>query len=512
MVTQEAFCNPKLLGVRVVLVTGTLMHCVVSARAQTETFENRPDPTPRASRHYDITSVDSKTPLFLQDMAGNRAQPAFDPRPLHLGSMQLLATLELAGSTNSNVPNLRRISSLQDFATPLFGAVQTFAAGTALEGALKGMSPAQLADALNPKLARRADTSLSVKPDLRLSSDWGRHAVTLDASALWERYASLRRFDHTDFTVLAEGRLDIGARSNATAAFSYSRNSEEPGSNGLSLFTAVGFQRSTFSRISSRVTVNHEAGKMDFSLRLLMQQDRYDPLELHLKDFLRTPLPGGSEDIKLDQSFRSLRTLEVAPSLELKATPRLGLFLSGSLADLKGLNALGVRGRGGHRFGTLAGLRGFLTNLIVVQAGLGWQRRTYDDPALRSTNRFDYNATLDWYPTPRVSLRLKALQENLSSALPATGDLVSRSAQATVYYELRPNLVGAFDLGFAKQKYTGANLRTTKYASAFRINYRASPRLAIDTKIQIRGQNALESPFSGYARGWAASVSLTGTI
>ena len=82
------------------------------------------------------------------------------------------------------------------------------------------------------------DTTWQVKPEVVVVSKWSRHSVQVFASGNITRFSDRDAENSDDFTIGASGRLDISARSNATAGIKQSSLTEPRTSSSSPLLSA----------------------------------------------------------------------------------------------------------------------------------------------------------------------------------------------------------------------------------------------------------------------------------
>lgn len=165
------------------------------------------------------------------DVAGNRAQPEFDPLGIRLGPWLAKASVRIDNGYDDN----------------LFGTA------TQKEG----------------------DGFVIVSPSLSAASDWARHSVDFSASGGFTRYYSHARQRSDEYALHAGGRLDLGSTTIVAANASTSLNSERNGANGAPLSTG---EPSQYHDTSYQIAVSEDISAVRLGMALTHGRTRYNDI------------------------------------------------------------------------------------------------------------------------------------------------------------------------------------------------------------------------------------------
>lgn len=166
-----------------------------------------------------------------ENVAGNRAQPEFDPPGIRLGPWLANASLRVDNGYDDN----------------LFGT------GAAKEG----------------------DGFIILSPSLSAASDWGRHGLDLSAKGAFTRYYSHPRQRSNEYALRAGGRLNIGKATTVAASASSALNSERNGATGAPLSTG---EPSQYQDTSFEASATQDLSPVRIGLTLSHSTLRYNDL------------------------------------------------------------------------------------------------------------------------------------------------------------------------------------------------------------------------------------------
>ncbi|MFM6829551.1 MAG: outer membrane beta-barrel protein [Novosphingobium sp.] len=402
-------------------------------------------------------------PYFLENVAGNRRQPGYEPVPHRLGSFVVAPSVTVRAHSDDNwtdrgqsLPLLTVIGSAIGNLSDQFGIALP---ADVIAGAL--------AQTINPALVDVGDVAFDVAPAIAVSSDWSRNALSVEASARLTRFATIHRLNRDEFRMATRGRIDLGSTAVVAGRVAYLRQAEPPGANGLAVLDYFGFGPSLFNRFAAGADLGMKFGRAGVSLDAEYTQDRYRPLRLDPADLLAPgilDLAGLPTRITLSQRYRNrtqtdlrLRlTYSVAPDFDVYLVPSYGrIRQDGQVSDSDFVT--GIPSFASDTWGLQVGARKDFGHLFVVQAGLRYQDRDYVNPVLVRSRRFDIEGAADWYPTRLISVRISAAQQFRGSGVPGQADIITRTVTARADYEVLRNVGLRFEGTAAWDRYPAAS-------------------------------------------------------
>jgi len=390
--------------------------------------------------------------LFRSDAAGVRVEPQFEPSPLRLGP--LLADVRVAVSAVAD-DNVLKTSS-----------------GTV------------------------SDAYLNVAPSARLIGNVGPHSLALAASAELRRFTRRDTENSETFDIGANSRIDLGQDAQATWRAQITREIESRGAAGINVIAAGPAE---FRTASVSGGGRAQFGRLVVAASAGVARRTYLPLRLDA---------GGS----FDQAFRDTRTLSVAPRASFLLTPATSFFVGGSATRSQSLD----RGRGGTRDSTgyamLGGVRIEGEGLIVGEIGVGWRGQEYRNPQFKDYGGFTYDATVDWYPTPLLSLRVQAGQDIVNSGISTVAGVVRQTLGLKAFYDPRRNVRVIFAIDRDRDEFREIGLTTDTATATLTGQYLAGRHLIMSTFWRFQTKRSSDTGALDDYRSLAVGLAVTGRL
>lgn len=305
----------------------------------------------------------------------DRPRPEYDPLGLRFGGFDLNARLDLGVTATDNL----------------------FAAESGQE---------------------ESDVYYQVSPSARLSSHWSRHALALTAG-----------YTHTFFTdnsdqssdtgyVGADGRLDIGSRTQVNAGVHYARL-VEPRTNPDAL---VGSRPVEYTVGQASLSAQHTFNR--FKVGAGVDTATYD------YQTVPGPFP--------DQNLRDHTENGVNGSVEAAISPRLGILLQ-ARADHREYDKNPPLSSDGQTY--LAGVALHLTDLIEGRVTVGQFNRDYDGPPKTSLSGLAVASNVDWYVTQLTTVHFNANRNAQEDGATANNPYVESTYGVRADHELLRNVI-----------------------------------------------------------------------
>ena len=341
-----------------------------------------------------------------------------------------------------------------------------------------------------------ADMSVEAIPSLRLLGRFGPHDANLSASAAILRYGKFGSENSETVDLALGGRFDLGSGNTATWRTQYAREVEPRGAGGNNLVTAGPAE---LEILQSAWTARSDFGRLTISAGAGVLQRSYAALPLRA---------GGS----LDQSFRDTRAVSVASRASYGITSSAAVFVAGAATRTTSLDREASPSRDGSSYSVLGGLRTETNGIIIGEIGIGFRGQNYVNPLFRDFSGFTYDATVDWYPTRLISVRIQAGQDIANSGLANVPGILRRSATLTAYYDPLRNLRFAVTLDRVRDEFREIDQATTTMTAGLTGRYQFNRMLGISAFVRARQKETSNivslDAFSGVAVGAAVTANL----
>ncbi len=310
----------------------------------------------------------------------------------------------------------------------------------------------------------------TVKPELRVQSDWSRHSFKANLNGSYTGYSpdQTPTLSRPYFNGITESRIDV---SHDTRIDTQSRAliaTDNPGSPNLQAGLS---ELPIYYTLGSTLGVGHHFGRLDLSLKGDFDRTKYQ--DSHLTD----GTTASNEDRNYDQYGGRLRAgyelfPDVVPFAEVSADDRkhdLNTDSSGYQRDSNG-----ITGKAGSTFK----LRGTLTG----EFSLGYTTRHYQDPRLADVAGFIGDASLTWTASALTTVKLTGTSTVGESTVPGVSGALYRDVGLQVDHAFRRWLIGTVKLGYGNDDYIGMSRNDNRYSVGVGLTYK------VNRMLQIKGE------------------------
>ena len=310
---------------------------------------------------------------------------------------------------------------------------------------------------------KRGDSVFYVEPEVRVRSDFSRHAF--DTRFYYGRsfHNKLGGEDTSEYGAIGRGVLDVTRRTRIRLGGSYEHNAENRSS--LSSFTGSRTPVK-YDRLAGSLGIEQEVG--DFILlgrgeyRRVSYEDAVDPL--------------GNP---IDLEFRNLRTKTATGQISYRLRSGTTAFVRVSADrrryDLRpgdpGFDPFTQTDRSSNGLRAEAGLGLELTRLIYGNIRVGYLRQKYADIKLRDTSGLSYGADILWNVTPLTTFRLTADRSVDETSSQTTAGNLRSEFTAKVDHELLRYVILSAGARYARINPAGPTARSREVEANVGVRY-----------------------------------------
>ncbi|KHL24826.1 hypothetical protein PK98_13130 [Croceibacterium mercuriale] len=270
------------------------------------------------------------------------------------------------------------------------------------------------------------DIYARISPGVDVRSDWARHRIDLNASAVLTRFASEQRLNRNEWDLGASGRLDLSDYANLGAEARVSRVQEEPFTSGLDAATAI---LSRYRRAFGALRAARQAGRTRLSATAAVEDYSFADLEQ-------------DDGVRISQAARDRRDFTGAAQAEYAFTPGGVVYLQGNyvVTDYQFPGTTLEPARDSQSWRLLAGVNADLPGRFRGTIAAGYTRRGFDDPAYEPISGLSAQGELTWFADPLTNVTVRG--RRLLQEAPIGGDaFFENSARLTVERAVRRNLL-----------------------------------------------------------------------
>ena len=273
----------------------------------------------------------------------------------------------------------------------------------------------------------RSDYVAVVAPQVRLVSDWSRHALSVGADSASARHQDFSGENYDDWRVFTDGRLDFGLASSLSAHASVASQHEDRASPD----STPGGQLSSYRVSELQGGWLHPFGRFQLQLNSTVDGYRFDNRSA-------AGLPAGT----LVGSDRDRTSTLSEGRLRYTVWPGYGAFVRAAYNTQRydRLAPGGVsRDSDGYEAGL--GLDVELTDLIFGNGFVGYYKQNYDAPGAAARGGLGFGADLYWNVTTLSTLHFQTRRSVQETIQAGSFGAVTTDAALELEHELLRNLV-----------------------------------------------------------------------
>jgi hypothetical protein len=295
---------------------------------------------------------------------------------------------------------------------------------------------------------------LMLSPELRLVSQWSRHALVLAGSGTFERYTDRRTENNNRYRLTAIGRMDLRDFAAVNFEGHYLKSIEARGTAGDIVIAGEPIR---YFESGGTAGITGSLSRISASLSGDYNRFRYWDARVG--------------NAVISQSYRNRQYYAGTFRLSYDLTPAVKPFVEvrreaeryyqrdrNTSFDSKGTIAL-------------AGFRVDLTQLLSGRAAVGYRWRNYRNPLYRSTSGLSYDLDLIWNPRTLLSIRVGASKSIDESPSPISSGIIRNTVSLTIDYELLRNLLLGVSAAHTNERFRGMDRTDRRIVAAAGARY-----------------------------------------
>ncbi len=205
----------------------------------------------------------------------------------------------------------------------------------------------------------------------------------------------------------------------------------------------------------------------------------------------------------LDQDDRDRDVLSVDGSVTVEATPRLSPYVGFGVSDIDYANpdalangvAVGPERDGNHYY-VVAGVNFDFTGLLLGQAAIGYQERSFDNAGFEDVSgpRFDVNLT--WLPTKMMSVDWTLNSTVGDTTLSNSGGYDSIDTELQFSYEVIRHLTVGAHVGFDNRDYNSTPREDDRWRAGLGATYVFSRYVSGNFRYRFVDRDSTDAAFN----------------
>ena len=285
------------------------------------------------------------------------------------------------------------------------------------------------------------DMIFRVQPEVNITSNWSRHALTAYGRATINRYQDYDSEDTEDYAVGASGRLDVLRAASISAAADWAQLTE-PRSSSSSPQASV-------EPIQYDLTSASLSGVREFNR--LKVSGRYDYRNYDYED----GVTAGGAPIEQDDRDRDIQTITLRADYAVSPATALFVELSKNWREYDLAPPAVTLTRDSEGAQALVGANFELGALTRGEIGVGYITQEFDDPAFNDIDGFGARAQVEWFPTQLTTVTLTGSRTVEDSGIVGSSGYLSTNVGAQVDHELMRNVILTGQVAYGNDDYEG---------------------------------------------------------
>lgn len=307
------------------------------------------------------------------------------------------------------------------------------------------------------------DNIWRVKPELAVRSDWSRNAIGFFAGGNIIRYADHDTENTEEYTVSANGRLDIARGSNISGTAQFQRLTEPR--TAITAGTPAG---ATPKPVQYNLVTTSLVGVKEFNrLRLT---GRLDDKDFNYKDQGVASFNQNSRD-RNEFYYGGKAEYAVSPDTAVYAT------VTGNKKDYDLKTPATNRTSDGYVVGLGANFD--LSQVMRGDIQAGYMKQSYDLATFKDVSGFSAAGNIEWFPSQLTTVGVNGSRTIEESVAPGAGGFISNTIGASIDHELLRNVLLSAAYNHSNDDYRGID-RTDK-----RDNFSATATYLLNRRVGL---------------------------
>jgi hypothetical protein len=307
----------------------------------------------------------------------------------------------------------------------------------------------------------RDDVIWRVKPEAALRSDWSRHALNAFASATVNRYSDFDNENTEEYTIGANGRVDIVRGSNISGALQYQKLTEPRTSPDTPAAAAKPVE---YSLVTGNITGIKEFNRLRLTGRLIDKDYNFDDT---------TSVAGGV----LEQDTRDRNEVYYGAKAEFAASPDTALFVS-LLGNKKDYD-LAIARRDSDGYTATIGANFELSQLVRGELEVGYMKQSYDFAGFGDIDGLNAKGQVEWFPTQLTTVTFDGSRSIEEAVAIGSQGYISNNVGVAVDHELLRNVLLSGRANYGKDDYQSVDREDKRTGASASATYLLNRRVGV---------------------------------
>ncbi len=285
------------------------------------------------------------------------------------------------------------------------------------------------------------DFIVRIKPEISLESGWSRHFFGAYARGSISRYNDYGSEDSEDWSLGANGRVDITRAANIAFGTSYASLTEPRSSSNAPTSTVKPIE---FETVQAFMAGTRVSGRLKLSARGDFQSFDY-------QDGVT------AAGFVIDQDNRDRDVSTLTGRVDYALSPATALFVSASVneRDYKVASTPTSAARDSSGYEVLAGANFEVGAVMRGEVAAGYISQQFDDTAYNNIDGFGARGRLEWFPTQLTTVTATVSRTVEDYGISGSGGYLSSAVGLSVDHELLRNVILSSQINYVRDAYDG---------------------------------------------------------
>jgi polysaccharide biosynthesis protein VpsM len=333
----------------------------------------------------------------------------------------------------------------------------------------------------NTNTAELDDLAISVRPRLAIRTDWSRHQLSLSGGADIRRYTDIKDENSEQFDVQAKGTFELAERTELIADAGFRRGIEQRGTAGDQFLTD---KPVSFNRKFGGLQLRRQGGFLEVLAEARISESSY-----------RDTRVGG---VAVDLSDRDATVIRGRIRASAPSSHYSRIYVEAS-ANKVNYDRPALVSRDSEGFGLLAGMILRVTDLVNLEAGVGYIHQNFDNPAIKNVGALNFHLQVEWTPRPDweiVAAAKRVVEPSPRIDVPA---IVRSDFSLEARKAISDRALVSAEVGISDEKYQGIGRKDQRFFASTGVHYRLTDKVGLVARASWRKQdgNALGRDYDG---------------
>ncbi len=335
----------------------------------------------------------------------------------------------------------------------------------------------------NSSQSKFDDLAVSIRPRFAVRTDLPRHQFSLIGTADFRRYADLEAENSDQFEVLGKGIIDLAERTEVIADAGFRRGIEQRGTAGDQFLTDTPV---SFDRTFGGLLVRRDGGFLELTAEARIAETSYQDTKIN--------------GLPVDLSARDSTVMRARVRTSAPSSHYSRVFVEASINKVNYKQSVPLQ-RDSDGFAVLAGMLLRLTNLVDLEAGVGYIRQNFDNPAIKDVGAVNFHLQVEWTPRPDLQVTALAARVIEPSARLDVPAIMHSNFSLQAHKSIGDRTLVTAEIGVSDEKYQGSGRKDLRFHASAKAQYRLTDRLGLFARVGWRKQdgNALGRDYHGVA-------------